>query len=186
MSKINHERPYLKYIDNIRREIKKSSSFSSKEPEIDPSTARDTSIGQRLWNKMLQINLTEPELEKISELLRLLNEHSQTQCKWLELLMKPKEGKQKKALEKEMEQLKLSMISIAIQIIALEAIARNDGREKGIFDWLNLLGKHMTKNGAEDGWYFLSETVFKVANEAFSYLLENPNIVHNKFSQGTR
>lgn len=176
MSKINHDRPYLKYINNIQREIKRSSAFSSKKPEIGSSVTKGITIGKRLWNKISRINLTKSELEKISKLLYFLNEYYFMQYKFIELLMDINQGIQKKALMNEMEQLKQSMVSIAVQIIVLELIARNNGREKGIFDWLNLLGEHMSQNGFEDGWYFLSKTVFKEASDALSYFLETPDI----------
>jgi hypothetical protein len=86
MSKIYHERPALKYVDNIRREIKKLSALLSNDSNNRCPVESNSSIDKYTWNKMLKINLTDIELKKISELFDLSHKLFEFQINKLKLL----------------------------------------------------------------------------------------------------
>lgn len=177
MSAINHQRPYLKYIDNVRRELYSMAVFSKSKNELSNGQKRSSEKqprlkGQQLFKEMEQINLSQNESEKILDIIQKINQHIQYECDWLEAFMQKNKRSQK--IKKEQKILLESIVNITMQLIASEIVAQNEGREKGVFDWFNLLGKYLHKNGLADLWEFLTDCVFTKAFESLDHILNKP------------
>jgi hypothetical protein len=164
MTKINHSRPYLKYIDNIRRENAKAAarykhleSFSNA-GSIHKKPKRDT-----FWDKMAAIELSEFEEEKIFELFDLVAKYFDTQLESIELIFKKGKGKRRKTLQLKADKIYGELVHIGEQLIASEAAAQMRGREKGVFNWWNLLRPKLRRDGADDFLDLVNNHVFKEA-----------------------
>ena len=170
MTKLNHERPNLKYKDNIVREINKASRNS--EIDIVRSTSR---LRREISFKLPNIELTNEELCKVNKFMRLLNKHQKMQAKllipYLHLMLQKKRIKEKNVLKnkinQELSKLRISLISIALQLVASDRLESIAGRKQGVLDWFNSLGESLCKNNTADLWYFIHDDIFNVAIEIY-------------------
>ncbi len=171
MAKLNYERPSLKYIDNLQREIKKASAKLSSSSIQSSSKTNNRCVSLDLPN----IDLTLEEYEKIYRVLRLLGKQVRLESKFItsELFsIKNKLNRRQKAeikenFQTESSKLRISMIQIAIQLVASERIQTISGREKGVLEWFNLWGKALSQNGLADTWSYMHDDIFSVAIEIY-------------------
>lgn len=166
MTKINNSRPYLKYIDNLRRENAKAAArykyieSASNTNSIYEKPKRDT-----FWDKMAAIELSEFEEEKIFDLFDLVAKYFDTSSEAIGLILKKGKGKRRRALQLEAEKIYGELVQVGEQLIASELDAQMKGRGKGVFHWWNLLRPKLRRDGADDFWDLVNNHVFK---EAFS------------------
>jgi len=160
MAKINHSRPYLKYIDNIRRENNKAALryCISKSTQDNKSTR-----GATFWDKMAAINLSNFEEEKIFLLFELVAKYFDTSSESISMILEKGKEKKKKALRERTNKIYKELVHVGEQIMASEIAARINGRKEGVLHWFNLLKPKLIRDGAEDFWDLVNNHVFKDA-----------------------
>ena len=166
MTKINHSRPYLKYIDNIRRENTRAAArYKHVEPDLNAESLDKKPKRITFWDKMAAIKLSEFEEEKIFELFDLVAKYFDTSSESIGLILKKGKGKRRKALQLQADKIYDELVSVTEQLIASEIAAQMKGRDQGVFHWWNLLRPKLRRDGADDFWDLVNNHLFK---EAFS------------------
>lgn len=158
MSKINHERPYLKYIDNIRRETQRP--ITDGKHKLSGVENYDISIAR----KMDSLPLTQEERGATSEFFSSLLTYIFTQAELVASLHPNKHHLTASAQER-LTTAKDKMIAASAMMFAVEMAAKASGMESNISKWVNLLGKITHKHDAYL-WEFLKEKIFTKSIEA--------------------
>lgn len=170
MTKINHSRPYLKYIDNIRRENARAAArYKHVEPDLNAQTKGKTSKRITFWDKMAAIELSEFEEGKVFELFDLVAKYFDTSSESIRLIFKKVKEKRKKALQFQADKIYDELVSVAEQLVVSEIAAQMKGREQGVFHWWNLLGPKLRRDGADEFWNLVNNHVFKQALENIEF-----------------
>ena len=185
LSKLNHTRPYLKYIDNLKREYSKNSALYKPDLKtISPSMSQNNqkTVRKTFWNKMENINLNENELRLIFEIFEFANKYHDFFVKKLTISLSSTKNKAKKiaALEVESENTYKILLSLAKKLIAFEYQAQIKGRVNGVFDWLDLLGPKILREGGKDFWSLINEHILKEAFENIEAQIAEKLAQHNK------
>lgn len=166
MTKINHSRPYLKYIDNIRRESARAAArYKHVEPNSNAESLDKKPNRITFWDKMAAIELSEFEEGKIFELFELVAKYFDTSSESIVLILKKGKGKRRRALQLQADKIYDELVSVAEELIASEMAAQMKGRDQGLFHWWNLLRPKLRRDGADEFWDLVNNHVFK---EAFS------------------
>lgn len=174
MVKINHSRPYLKYIDNIRREANKATQRYQPE-NASISRPKGSSQAKRItfWDKMAAIELTVDENELIFLLFEKTGEYFDTSSDAISLILAKGKGKRRKKLQAESELIYRELVSIGEQLVASEILEQYKGRKEGVFAWLNLLKPKLIRDGADGLWDLINNHVLKEAFDAVERRLDN-------------
>jgi hypothetical protein len=166
MANINHSRPYLKYIDNIRRENEKAAArYQSNKTTTIAEKSYDKRKRTTFWDKMAAINLSEFEEQRIFLLFDLVAKYYDTSAESISLILENGKQKRKKALKEQVNEIYEELVHVGEKIVASELAAQMKGRKQGVFDWLNLLKPKLLRDGAYDFWDLVNNHVFK---DAFS------------------
>jgi hypothetical protein len=162
MTKIDHERPQLKYIDNLRREVAKSvsASSSSKKTRVLPAKAAG------ILAKMEALDLSSQEAQYLEEFVILFNERWEVFGKWLESFAPGKRGTNH---AKKMKEIDSKLVQAALKLIAAGVISQQTGRDSAL-DWINLYVSFLHSIGAIEEREQLTSVVLKQAAEAFADL----------------
>lgn len=189
MSNINHNRPYLKYIDNLKREMGKAESSPRKIPSF-PRKYKVTKNPSYI-KKLDSISLLEIELDRIDEIMDLLTEDASLFIELLSTMRlggkknKRKRNTRRKKIEQIQSEIQRKMVSLSIELMASDLEQSSKGRKEGVFDWFNALGELMWNNGAEMGWETL-DSIFTEASETVEKAVDEYVGKHNKASQGAK
>lgn len=174
MTRINHSRPYLLYIDNLRRENNKAvARHKSIENKRNTGLINNKPKRTTFWDKMAAIKLSEIEEQKLFELLEISARYFDAEAKLLSLTFKKGVGEKKKSLQLKINNAYRELVHIGEQIILLEIESQIKGREKGLIHWWELLETKIRRDGASDFWELVNNHVLR---EAFSNVESRINI----------
>lgn len=153
MTTMNYNRPYFRYIDNMRRELNRSSA------QLTDGVNR-LNKPKSSWDKMAEIKLTEVEERTLFEILDLSGSYMELTGKWLGIFMDKGKSKQRKKLLEQRDEVSDKLQKASDVLVASEAINQVNGRKVGVFDWWNLLQTNFQQDGVEE--------LFEIADEIFT------------------
>ncbi|HCG6869755.1 TPA: hypothetical protein NJ279_004662 [Vibrio parahaemolyticus] len=140
MTKINHSRPYLRYVDNIRRELNKASTQYRQAPNRSKSSLS-------VWDRMARIEITDVEEKSLFEILELSTLYMELSGEIISLIMVKGSAKKRKKLSAEREELYQKLQESSDVLVASEIMNQLKGRSTGVFHWWRLLQSILDKEG---------------------------------------
>ncbi|MDW3057880.1 MULTISPECIES: hypothetical protein [Vibrio] len=143
MAKINHSRPYLRYVDNIRRELSKASAQYRQSPNKSKASLS-------AWDKMSRIELTDVEEKSLFDIIELSTSYIDLSCEIISLIMVKGSSKKRKKLNAKREEVHQRLQEASDVLVASEMLNQMNGRSSGVFDWWKLLQSILDKEGVTE------------------------------------
>ncbi|MEW6992626.1 hypothetical protein AADZ91_18345 [Colwelliaceae bacterium 6441] len=152
MSNINHSRPYLRFIDNLTKELNKDHRVVTKQETIEPD------FKLKYTNRFNKIELSEKEWELLGDLFKNISLYFLLTIDVVDTIGK-KSKKGNKAKEQR-EDCYLKMVAISYELFLIKFIAKSEGRNNGLQEFIDCLKVVLEKNSQYETWHLLTESVF--------------------------
>lgn len=168
MTTLNHARPYLKFVDNLTREINLDRSNNlKKEPKT--STSKMKTIG---LNQLSSVALTNEEWELLSKLFENISVYYSICIEMTDSIFKNKKYAKLKQKQSECYE---ALVQVAIHLILLDQVEKRRGRERGLSSFIDKLMIILKKTDQHDLWCLLTEHIFKDALKGLASKLSAMN-----------
>ncbi|MFT6900759.1 MAG: hypothetical protein ACJAXS_000939 [Colwellia sp.] len=152
MSKINHSRPYLRFVDNLTKELNKDYREVTKQETIEPD------FKLKYTNRFNKVELSEKEWELLGELFKNISLYYSLSIDIVDTIIK-RSKKGNKAKEQR-ENCYLKMVCISYELLLIKFIAKSEGRKNGLQNFIDCLKIVLEKNSQYETWHLLTESVF--------------------------
>jgi hypothetical protein len=152
VSKINHSRPYLRFIDNLTKELNKDFREVTKQEAIEPD------FKLKYTNRFNKIELSEKEWELLGELFKNISLYYSLTIDIVDTITK-RSKKGTKAKEQR-ESCYLKMVSISYELFLIKFIAKSKSSKNGLQEFIDCLKIVLEKNSQYETWHLLTESVF--------------------------
>ena len=153
MSNINHSRPYLRFIDNLSKELSKDFCDVTKQEVINPD------FKLKFTNRFNKIKLSEKEWELLGDLFKNISLYFSLSINIVDAIGK-KSKKGSTTSKEQRDVCYLDMVSISYELFLIKLIAKKEGRENGLQEFIDSLKFVLEKNSQYEIWHLLTESVF--------------------------
>jgi hypothetical protein len=170
VANLNHSRPYLRFIDNLTREIGKDRSETATKKTETPER-----IVKHL-NRLNSVALTDNEWGLLNDLFENISIYYSINIEIVDSLLKKQKKGKKEKLKQTQDECYETLVDIALNLFILERIEKNKGRKDGLQFFIDNLKIILEKNDQHDLWCLLTENVFEDALKRLATKLSALNV----------